>query len=423
MREIEGECELMEQTREDCETERFPARWRTFTVDMNRKSEDDRTLRADAKRPFALWIGVLTALKSPLEMIDIARAIPEMDFVMIGSTWATEKYIANQLVAEKPANLHYLGPVSNRSKRDLIQKCSVGLTTSKYEGFGLTPFEFLTAGKPVLSYPLKVFKEVYGDLIIYANNVSDFVKHIRHLRVSGFEVDISQDTVCERQKRYSLHRAARNIMNMFELESLVIFTQDVDIDSDCIAGFYLVQWKLWQILRDSGVDLRVFANGRKFSREFNMTDRTFRVGGILFQLGKETGGARARGLGSIRVLRRKIASLFLHLAEPWCYVCQYIIRRAELHSRFIIATGQPQIFAGIIVKTIFRLKLACLIHDAYFYRAISARDLSFPMKVYNLVFTHSLRYVDRIVLVSKTMLEEISTFYPHHDRLMVMWDG
>jgi len=418
MKDIEQEAELTEQAEGNCGTEKFPARWHAFTDDANRKPKGERTMRADAKRPFALWIGVLTALKSPLEMIDIARAIPEMDFAMIGSTWATEKHIADQLVAEKPANLFYLGPVSNRLKKDLIQKCSVGLTTSKYEGFGLTPMEFLAAGKPVVGYPLKVFKEVYGDLVIYANNVSDFVEHVRHLRIGGFEVDISEDAVCERQKKYSLRRAARKIMRTLGLESLVIFARDADVDSDCITGFHLVEWELWQILRDSGVDLRVFANGRKFSREFNMTDRTLQVGKILSRLRKDTGGLG----GSIRVLGRRIASLLLRLAEPWCYVCQYIVRRAEFPSEFIIATGESQIIAGIIVKMIFRLKLACLIHDVYFYRAIWGQELSFLMKIYYLVFTYSLRYVDRILLVSRTMLEEVSTFHPHHDRLKVMWD-
>jgi glycosyltransferase involved in cell wall biosynthesis len=94
--------------------------------------------RSIGKRPFVLWIGVLHALKRPLQVIDIAKMIPEIDFVMIG--WTEDKSIAARLEIEKPTNLYYLGVVSNDLKRDLIEKCSAGLTTSEYEGFGLTPF-------------------------------------------------------------------------------------------------------------------------------------------------------------------------------------------------------------------------------------------------------------------------------------------
>jgi hypothetical protein len=344
--------------------------------------------------------------------------IPEMDFVMIG--WSYDKRIADRLLAEKPANLYYLGPVPDDLKGELIEKCCAGLTTSKYEGFGLTPFEFLRAGKPVLAYPLGVFKEVYGDLVIYVQGVSDFVRHLRRIHSNPSCAAVNMDTVVRRLAKYDLAKAALRIVKALGVRSLVIFTEDVPISREDIAGYYLLQWRLWQLMRENGADLRIFSSGGKFATKFHLADSTIQVGSVLEQLRCHTETA-TRSPNSLDGAERRIADLSLHILEPLCYVHRYIAKRKDAPSSVVIATGQPQSLGAMILKCLFGLKLVCLVHDVRLYRYGWAHS-SLLLKIYYLVYTHVLLHADLIMLVSDTMRRELLNYYPHGERLMVIWN-
>jgi hypothetical protein len=369
------------------------------------------------KRPFALWIGLLASHKSPLEVIEIARMVPQMDFVMVG--WPFDRSIANWLQAEKPANLYYLGAVPDDLKNELIEKCCVGLTTSKYEGFGLVPFEFLSAGKPVLAYPLEVFKEVYGNLIVYADSIDDFVKHLRQICSKGSCMTVDIDAVTKRQARFDLARAVSRIVRRLDTKSLLVFTQDVSIGQDAIAGYYLFQWRLWKFIKENGIDLHIFTSGEKFSKKFDLADHTTQVGRIVeyLHLQMEAIKGSHNFMGNVG---RRITDLLLRIVEPLCYVYQYITRRKNVPSRVIIATGYSQIIGGIIVKYFFGLKLACIIHDARLEKDERTRSSLF-MKIYYLAYFHALRHVDVIMTASNTARKELLNYYPCEDRLMVIW--
>ena len=373
----------------------------------------NESLKAIGKRPYSLWIGMLAEGKSPLEIVEIAKMIPEMNFVMIG--WPYDKAIVDRLEKEKTANVLYLGAVSEELKEELIEKCSVGLTTSKYEGFGLTPFEFLRAGKPVLAYPLEVFREVYGDLIIYVVSIDDFVKHLRRMCDKGFFGTVNADAVTKRLVRYDLAQAASRIVRRLGTKSLLIFTEDVSIGRDAIAGYYVLQWRLWKLIKESGVNMHILANGTKFSTEFNLVDRTTQTGSVVEYLRCLMEALNRRNRRGGRVI-----DLVVRVLEPMCYVYQYIMKRKDMPSRVLIVTGYPRIFGGVIIKYLFGLKLVCLIHDMRLYKYGLVRS-SFPVKVYLLALAHVLMHVDLIMLVSDTMRREFLNYYPYEDRLMVIW--
>jgi glycosyltransferase involved in cell wall biosynthesis len=368
------------------------------------------------KRPFALWIGLLASHKSPLEVIEIARMVPQMDFVMVG--WPFDRSIANWLQAEKPANLYYLGAVPDDLKNELIEKCCVGLTTSKYEGFGLVPFEFLSAGKPVLAYPLEVFKEVYGNLITYAKSIDEFAQRSRQL-CNKCSPAVDSDAVAKRQAKYDLAKAASRIVRRLDARSLLVFTQDVSIGRNEIAGYYLLQWRLWKVIEENGIDLHILANGEKFSTAFNLEYRTTQVGRRLEPLRSHM--KKPNQSHGLNRLEKRVADLVIRTVEPMCYVYAYISNRRHLRSKVIIATGYSQIFAGIIVKHIFGFKLVHIVHDARLYR-YDLGNSSLFMKIYYLAYTHVLRHVDLILLVSNTVRKEFLNYYPYKDRLMVIWN-
>jgi hypothetical protein len=375
--------------------------------------------RAIGKRPFCLWIGVLNKHKGPLDVIEIARRISQMDFVMIG--WPHDKPIADRLVAEKPTNVYYLGAVPNDLKRELIEKCSVGLTTSKYEGFGLVPFEFLSAGKPVLAYPLEVFKEVYGDLIIYADSIDEITQRLRQLCSRHPSVTVDASAVAKRKARYDLAKAASRIVRRLDVKSLLVFTQDVSTNRDEIAGYYLLQWRLWKAIKENGTDLHILANGRKFSAEFDLADQTTEVGRVVQHLGRRMETLK-QSPNRLHRAEARVVDLVMRTLEPMCYVYRYVTKRRDLPSRVIITSMySSEIFAAIIVKFIFGLKLAYLFHDATVQRYEWATSSLF-MKIYYLAYMRALQHVDLIMLVSNTMRKEFLSYYPYEDKLMVIWD-
>jgi hypothetical protein len=368
-------------------------------------------------RPYALWIGVLASHKAPLEVVEIANRIPEMDFIMVGSPW--NKGIVQRLLSTKPQNLQYLGVVSDSSKKQLIQGSSVGLTTSKYEGFGWVPFEFLTEGKPVLGYPLKPFKEIYGDLLIYANNVSELAARLKQLYSNDFRITINKDAVRALKTKYDLDRAAARILKRLNSRSLVVFTSDVSENSNSIAGYLLINWKLCKSIRDTGADLEIISGGTKYSRQFHLETRTMKTPDTITLL-KERVSTLETETGVLRVLRRKTLRLVLFLTEPLCFVSVYLKKSNQLRTGYVIAAGQSQLLGAVILKFIFhRLKIAFLLHDTRAYRFTPA--MPFLFRSYNLIFLRSLRYVDQILAVSNSVLEEVLEFYPFPERATTIW--
>jgi hypothetical protein len=374
------------------------------------------SLLSECGRPFVLWIGALTPLKGPLDVIDIARALPAVDFVMIGYPY--DRSILDRLLKEKTSNLHYLGCVSDRVKNDLIRWSSAGITTSKYEGFGWVPFEFLTANKPVLAYPLPVFREIYGHLIIYVDDVHAFVDQIRHLSRQAFKTKVEPGQIERLQTRWNLKSAASRIMNILNLTSLVIFSRDRPADSEMIAGADLVNWKLWRSMTDIGVEVQIFANGAKYTKQFDLASRTTQVCRQLTFV-KKLRDASDKRMDPVNRGVLKVLDFALRLLEPACYVFSYL-RKNRVASRYVLVDGESTVFAGLFVKLVFGSKLLCLIHDARFI-SYDYFTSSFPMKVYYRLFAHGLRYVDKIIVVSRTVLNELSRIGLGRDKIVLIW--
>lgn len=390
----------------------------------------DKFMKSIGERPYVLWIGALISHKNPLQLIEIARSLPSIEFVMIGSPF--DASILDQVVRDKPSNLHYLGPVLDETKNQLIRLSSAGITTSKYEGFGWVPFEFLTAGKPVLAYPLIVFQEIYGDLVLYANNVGGFIDILTKLKKQKFKVQIDCTKVAQLQERWNLTRVGSTLVKRFNMHSLAIFTFDYPPNSNIILGCDIVNWKIWKNISEKKVQLQIFTNGTKYSNALRLNTQTIRVGRhleFLQQLKKEMkksswinndfvlSETESYGLKKISA---KLIDLILLILEPASYAFAYVKHQNKNRPQYIMASRTPEILAALIVKFLFRVKLICLIHDADFFD-LNLPKASFPMKVYYLSFIRCLRHVDYIVAGSRTTVESLSRIFPHPDRLTLLW--
>ena len=339
---------------------------------------------------------------------------------MVGIT--LDRSITNRLLAEKPPNVYYLGPVSDDRKNELIKKCSAGMTTSKYEGFGWVPFEFLTNGKPVLAYPLKVFNEIYGDLIIYAPTISDFIKHLKELYYNRFRTHVDKKAIRQLQATYDLNKAASKIIKRLNLKKLTIFTPDIPVNLNMVLGALLVDWKLWRSFKDNGISLRIFSNGEKFSQIFGLIDYTIYVGRT-FQMLENRARLLEENVNVLQKTLRQILRFALLLVEPLCYVFWYIKNWKDESSKIIFATGDSQFLASIILKYIFKIKILLLMHDGrpFHYELISSRT-HYIMKIYYLIQKHFLNHIDHLIVVSRAIRDEFLTLYRNHDKLEILWE-
>ncbi len=64
------------------------------------------------------------------------------------------------------------GAITRQEKIDLMQKCRVYLSPSRYEGFGLAILEAMSCGAPVVSSPVGAVPEVVGDAGLLVDGTS-----------------------------------------------------------------------------------------------------------------------------------------------------------------------------------------------------------------------------------------------------------
>jgi len=369
-------------------------------------------------RRFALWIGGIGPLKNPLEVAKIAAALPDIDFVMIGSAW--DRPLLDRLNRDSTPNLFYLGPLVGSAKTALIRKCSVGISTSAYETFGWPPLEFLAEGKPVLAYPLKAFKEIYGDLITYCDDTNQLVQRLRELINHGFRANIDQEAVRRLLSTYNFDRAASKIISFLGSPSFTIFTRDVAIGSDWVAGFHIVNWQLWKSMAERASRVRILSDGIQYSRDFGLQESTkFTLGSALL-LVKDGLRALENSPRMLVKLRRKALRLTLLVMEPALFVFYYLRKIREVRAPWIIAAGQSQILAAVMLKQLLRLRVACILHDARF-ASYPLTSQPFLFRIYQVVFARSLRFVDWVMVVSNVVLEELVGSCPYLDNIRVIW--
>jgi glycosyltransferase involved in cell wall biosynthesis len=117
-------------------------------VDVSASTREDWPARST--REFVLWIGRSdTFHKRPLLMLDLARACPEIQFVMIVNK--THPGVYEKLQRERPENVAIIERVPHHEIWDFYRRARVFVSTSVYEGFPNTFLQAAVSGVPVAS--------------------------------------------------------------------------------------------------------------------------------------------------------------------------------------------------------------------------------------------------------------------------------
>jgi glycosyltransferase involved in cell wall biosynthesis len=105
-----------------------------------------------ASRHTVIWVGRICEVKRPDRFVDVAKACPELDFLMIGPNDDSPEYVRRIAgMTAEVANLTLHGPATRAQLEDLYHRALCLCCTSDHEGFPNTFLEAWSHGLPLVS--------------------------------------------------------------------------------------------------------------------------------------------------------------------------------------------------------------------------------------------------------------------------------
>jgi glycosyltransferase involved in cell wall biosynthesis len=95
-----------------------------------------------------LWLGTVNLRKGIPYLIDAARRLPMVRFVVAGSV-----QIADSAVRSAPSNVTFVGPVARTATADLYRRADLFVLPTISDGFAVTQVEAMGHGLPVVTTP------------------------------------------------------------------------------------------------------------------------------------------------------------------------------------------------------------------------------------------------------------------------------
>jgi glycosyltransferase involved in cell wall biosynthesis len=134
----------------------LPVGWRSKASVLPGVVTPAKNPPAHAERePYVAWVGMLRQHKRPDLLVEIARDLPDVRFVVCGGVTQHRSpagYSARMVTALKSVtNIEFLGQVPPEISIQVIRNAALLLSTSDSEGFPSTFLEAWTNGTPVIS--------------------------------------------------------------------------------------------------------------------------------------------------------------------------------------------------------------------------------------------------------------------------------
>lgn len=140
---------------------------------------------APGASPFALYASALIDRKRPEVLLQMARAMPDLRFVMVGAQ--ADSALGRRIAAEAAGlpNVELRGAVPRAELRDLMRRATLFLHPSDYEGLPLSVIEALGTGLPVIAQPRSSLPELIvpgeNGWLVPADDVPGWTARIREV--------------------------------------------------------------------------------------------------------------------------------------------------------------------------------------------------------------------------------------------------
>lgn len=130
-------------------------------VDLEFFSRARAKTRASAfgiRQPYVLFCAAIVPRKRPDILLNLAKRMPEVSFVMTGRT--SKESVQYLELARRLPNVKYVAHVARETVRDFMAEAVALIFPSEVEGLPLTVLEALAMGLPVLAQPKSSLPEV-----------------------------------------------------------------------------------------------------------------------------------------------------------------------------------------------------------------------------------------------------------------------
>ncbi|MFH1107560.1 MAG: glycosyltransferase [Candidatus Micrarchaeota archaeon] len=161
--------------------------------------------------PFALFIGRLDASKQPHWVVEVARRLPQMQFIISGAGT-----LEAELRKGAPPNVLFYGRLPRQDLLDCYNAAFALLMPSLVETEGLVAQEAMACGTPVLISDLDILKEVVGSGGIACSNSLDMYDKLKTLLDNPErQKELSAKAVEEVAKR-DINISVRKLVSLYE---------------------------------------------------------------------------------------------------------------------------------------------------------------------------------------------------------------
>jgi glycosyltransferase involved in cell wall biosynthesis len=130
-----------------------------------------------------LFLGRIDVWKKGLDILLAAyeAAGISMPLIIAGTGLPREERKLTALLAATSSNVQWIGHVSGKRKKDLLERSAFMVMPSRHETFGLTALESMSHGKPVVHFDLPTLRWMEGDVRVTPYEIGDLASQMRYL--------------------------------------------------------------------------------------------------------------------------------------------------------------------------------------------------------------------------------------------------
>ncbi len=163
-----------------------------------------------------LSVGQLQTRKGVLDFIDIAKKMPDIQFIWAGGAVFGKlsdgyKKIKEVISNELPNNVRFLGLIDREKMNDIYNMADVMFLPSYEELFPMTILESMCCNIPILVRDLDIYENILFDFYLGGNNNEEFISIITKLK----EDKNYYKEACTKSSKGSIYYSKDNVANMW----------------------------------------------------------------------------------------------------------------------------------------------------------------------------------------------------------------
>lgn len=159
---------------------------RFYPLDCNKKGELRQKYKLDQSKFTILCVGQLQKRKGIFDFIDIAKKMPEVQFIWAGNFafgkisdgYEEIKKILNNV----PENVHFLGLIDRDEMNEVYNMSDVMFLPSYEELFPMTVLESMNVGIPILLRDIDLYENILFDFYLKGRRNEEFIEIINKLK-------------------------------------------------------------------------------------------------------------------------------------------------------------------------------------------------------------------------------------------------